>query len=141
MAQIKHQTQWAAQFAVASELCKLNYQVALTLGNHPTADLMVISPTGRNFVIDVKGLYKPNPFPVQPKYLRDDLFYIFVYVPENKSNEFFIMTQNQVNDATAVATSEWRIKNGLSVATKDPFPVVRWKAVQSFKDKWKELPP
>jgi hypothetical protein len=26
-----HQTQWAAQFAVASELCKRDYQVALTL--------------------------------------------------------------------------------------------------------------
>ena len=33
-----HRTQWAAQFAVASELCKRNYQVALTLGNHPTID-------------------------------------------------------------------------------------------------------
>jgi|ERR1700730_1791448 len=33
----KHQTQWAAQFAVASELCKRDYQVALTtrtLGSH-----------------------------------------------------------------------------------------------------------
>ena len=30
-----HQTQWAAQFAVASELCKRGYEVALTMGNHP----------------------------------------------------------------------------------------------------------
>jgi hypothetical protein len=36
-----HQTQWAAQFAVASELCKRNYEVALTLGNHPVIDLMM----------------------------------------------------------------------------------------------------
>jgi hypothetical protein len=26
-----HQTQWAAQFAVASELCKRGYEVALTM--------------------------------------------------------------------------------------------------------------
>jgi hypothetical protein len=30
-----HQTQWAAQFAVASELCKRGYQVALPLAIIP----------------------------------------------------------------------------------------------------------
>jgi hypothetical protein len=43
-AQSSHQTRWAAQFAVASELCKRGYEVALTVGNHPLIDLMVISP-------------------------------------------------------------------------------------------------
>ena len=52
-----HQTQWAAQFAVASELCKRGYEVAFTLGhNTPLADLMVISPRKKPFLIDVKGL-------------------------------------------------------------------------------------
>ena len=55
-----HQTQWAAQFAVASELCKRDYQVALTMGNHPRVDLMVISPSGTKFAVDVKGLHKRN---------------------------------------------------------------------------------
>jgi len=27
-----HQTQWAAQFAVASELCKRGYEVGFTMG-------------------------------------------------------------------------------------------------------------
>jgi hypothetical protein len=51
-----HFTQWATQFAVASELCKRSYQLALTLGNHPAVDLMVVSPSGRSFSIDVKGV-------------------------------------------------------------------------------------
>lgn len=39
-----HQTQWAAQFAVASELCKRGYEVSFTMGNAtPVADLMVVS--------------------------------------------------------------------------------------------------
>jgi hypothetical protein len=56
-----HRTQWAAQFATASELCKRGYEVAFTMGNAtPLADLMVISPTSKkNILIDVKGLYKP----------------------------------------------------------------------------------
>jgi hypothetical protein len=62
-----HQTQWAAQFAVASELCKRGYQVALTLGNHPTIDLMVVSPNGKPFLVDVKGQYQPNFWPVKRK--------------------------------------------------------------------------
>jgi hypothetical protein len=49
-------TQWAAQFAVASELYKRGYRVAFTLGNQPAVDLMVRSPTEKLFKIDVKGL-------------------------------------------------------------------------------------
>jgi hypothetical protein len=92
-------TQWAAQFAVASELCKLKYEVALTLGNHPAVDLMVRSPAGTQFSIDVKGLHKPNFWPVKPKDLREHLYYVFAYVPKGKPNEFFVPTQSQINDA------------------------------------------
>jgi hypothetical protein len=64
----RHQTQWAAQFAVASELCKRGYQVALTMGNHPVVDLMVVSPKGVQFLVDVKGLHRgPNLWQVRRK--------------------------------------------------------------------------
>jgi hypothetical protein len=55
--------QWAAQFAVASELCKRGYEVSFTMGNAtPVADLMLVSPKlKRMFLIDVKGLYRKNP--------------------------------------------------------------------------------
>ncbi len=88
-----HQTQWAAQFAVASELCKLGHQVALTLGNHPAVDLMVMSPTRISFNVDVKGLYRRNFWPVQiQEPPQKNLFYIFAYVPAGQPNQFFIMT-------------------------------------------------
>ncbi len=54
----KHQTQWAAQFAAASELCKRGYEVAFTMGNHPHKDLMVVSPDGVTFAVDVKASTK-----------------------------------------------------------------------------------
>jgi hypothetical protein len=56
-AMARHQTQWAAQFAVASELCKRGYEVSFTLGhNTPLADLTAISPEEHfKFLIDVKG--------------------------------------------------------------------------------------
>src|SRR5215510_12998049 len=79
-----HRTQWAAQFAVASELCKLNYQVALTLGNHPAVDLMAISPNGQRFSIEVKGLYKPNYWQARKQTPRDGLVYVFAYSSPTK---------------------------------------------------------
>jgi hypothetical protein len=70
-----HQTQWAAQFAVASELCKRGYEVSFTMGNTaPVADLMVVSPVQREmFLIDVKGLYRPNPWLLKRKEVRANL--------------------------------------------------------------------
>jgi hypothetical protein len=93
-----HFSQWAAQFAVASELCKHLFQVAMTLGNHPTADLMVISPKGRPFIIDVKGLYKGGTWLVQREMvINPNLYYVLAFVPPHASNEFFVMSQETTN--------------------------------------------
>jgi hypothetical protein len=81
-----HQTQWAAQFAVASELCKRGYEVSFTMGNAtPLADLMVVSPLKREmFLIDVKGLYRKNPWLVKRHPPRQNLFYVLAYVPTGR---------------------------------------------------------
>jgi hypothetical protein len=96
-----HFTQWAAQFAVASELCKQEYQVALTLGNHPAVDLMVISPSGQPFSVDVKGLSSRNGWIVRRQEPRAGLFYVLAFVARDKPNRFFVMTQQQVNGEIA----------------------------------------
>jgi hypothetical protein len=70
----RHFTQWAVQFAVASELCKRAYEVSFTLGhNTPLADLMVISPKSHKmFLIDVKGLAGKNYWQIARKERRDE---------------------------------------------------------------------
>src|SRR5579863_5242450 len=95
-----HQTQWAAQFAVASELCKRGYEVSFTMGNStPLADLMVVSPVQKQmFLIDVKGLYRKNPWLIKRKTLREKLFYVLAYVPADLPNEFFVLTQEQAHE-------------------------------------------
>jgi hypothetical protein len=140
-----HQTQWAAQFAVASELCKRGYEVALTMGNHPIVDLMVISPKGRPFLIDVKGLYKPNFWSVrEKKKTHDNLFYVFAYAPSDteKDNRFFILSESQVIVGIRV---DWdkaiaqRKAKGLSGEPGD-IKGVQWKFAQRYEDCWKTLP-
>jgi hypothetical protein len=94
-----HRTQWAAQFAVASELCKRGHEVSFTMGNRtPLADLMVVSPVEKKmFLVDVKGLYRKNPWIISRKPLRAELFYVLAYVPDDAPNEFFILTQELVD--------------------------------------------
>jgi hypothetical protein len=98
-----------AEYAVASELTIRGYSVDLfTKGAHP-GDLIVTSPRGKTFMIDVKGT-RPKPdgskahwWPLTPKTYRIGsmpLFYVFVY-RDNLSMVFQIMRK---------ATAERRVK-------------------------------
>jgi hypothetical protein len=147
-----HRTQWAAQFAVASELCKRNYQVALTLGNHPMIDLMVISPKHEQFLVDVKGLHSKNFWPVRQRRkagpasgdVVQRLFYVFVLVPDkaDEPNRFFILTEEQVNEGIEIdweRAKERRKARGLSGDPGD-FKGVEWDFAKDYQDKWRALP-
>ena len=137
----RHQTQWASQFAVASELCKRGYEVSFTMGNNtPLADLMVISPESRKmFLVDVKGLAYENYWQIKRQSLRSDLFYVLALVPRGKENRFFIVTQDEVN---ANITIEF---NRLSDEKKKLGEVanrlgMRWGDSLKFENKWEVLP-
>ena len=93
-----NQTQWTAQFAVASELGKRGYEVAFTSGHAtPIVDLMVVSPVKREmFLVDVKGLYRKNPWLIKRKEQRKNLFYVLAYVPTGEPNQYFIVSQENV---------------------------------------------
>ena len=135
-----HRTQWAAQFAVASELCKRNYQVALTLGNHPATDIMVASPGGKQFKVDVKGLYRPNFWMIRLRPLDLNLFYILAYVPDRPaSNEFMIMTHEQMRDEQIGDLRRYQVKRP---EVDETYPVlgITWKYAAAYRDKWSNLP-
>jgi hypothetical protein len=136
------QTQWTAQFAVASELCKRGYKVALTLGNQPTVDLMVVSPNERSFVVDIKGQYRRNVWPVRPKPPRDNLFYIFAFVPDagDGPNRFFVLTQQEVNDSIAQGFEEYVSRDHARANVKDPMPGVSPIFADQHENRWDKLP-
>ena len=131
-----HRIQWAAQFAVASELCKRGYEVSFTMGNRtPLADLMVISPGCKEmFLVDVKGLYRKNPWLVKRKTIREKLFYILVSVPDKEPNEFFVLTQIEVNHLI-----EQELKR-LKRPADYPVTGFVWKLAAPHKGKWQVLP-
>ncbi|MFG1362121.1 hypothetical protein [Xanthobacter versatilis] len=138
-----HRTQWAAQFAAASELCKRGYEVAFTMGNHPTADLMVYSPKECPFIIDVKGLYRRNYWLVKEKPIRHDVFYIFALVPEGQPNRFFILNQAEVNAGVSAEIRRARaaaLAKGRSSDEIRDFPGVAFSFAEGFEDAWHKLP-
>lgn len=120
-----HHSQWAAQFAVASELCKRGYQVALTMGNHPKHDLMAISPQGVSFTVDVKGLRSKNAWFVRRKPRTENLFYVLALVPPGEANQFFIMSQTTANELIRGDT---------------PASDIRWSNSLPHLDRWDVLP-
>ena len=138
-----HQTQWAAQFAVASELCKRGYEVAFTMGNHPRVDLMVISPHRETFLVDVKGLYKKNCWLVRKHEIPDKLFYIFAFVPDGDENQFFILTEAQANEGILLDLKKTKARQkqkGL-VFDEARYPSsIEWSFALSHKDQWEALP-
>jgi hypothetical protein len=93
-------TQWAAQFAVASELEKRGYRCSFSLGDCTRDyDLVVVAPSGQTFLIDTKGNRNEGScwdFRRKPPLLN--LFYVFVYVPANAQNRFFLLTQAEANE-------------------------------------------
>jgi hypothetical protein len=129
-----HFTQWAAQFAVASEMCKREYQVALTLGNHPAVDLMVISPSGQTFSVDVKGLSSRNGWIVRRREPHVGLFYVLSFVARDKPNRFFVMTQQQVNDEIDALLTR------LDRPTNFPVTGFLFKRAEAYENKWDILP-
>jgi hypothetical protein len=139
-----HQTQWAAQFAVASELCKRGYQVALTMGNHPLIDLMVISPEGVSFDVDVKGQYKRNFWPIRLKERSDKLllFYVLAFVPENAPNQFFILTRDEVSEGIKVDGEQAKALRAAKGLAGEPaeFPGIEQRFAERFKNAWTSLP-
>ena len=132
----RYLTQWAAQFAVASELCKRGYEVSFTMGDTtPFADLMVVSPKRRQmFLIDVKGLYRMNSWQVKRKAPRDNLFYVLAYVPADETNRFFVMTQSEADQSVRDELTRLERPDNYS------FQGFNWKIALAHENAWQGLP-
>ena len=130
-------TQWAAQFYVAAELTRRGYLVALTLGNAPKTDLMVESPGGSRFAVDVKGLRERNWWIV--RHPREDVFYVFVHVPENPEEppRFCVMTGSEVREEVERYLEEARSRGKV---IKETDYGLTWKTPFKHENRWDKLP-
>jgi hypothetical protein len=71
------------------------------------------------------------------------LFYILAYVPDDEPNQFFILTQDEVNKEVPLQVSRVkaeRLKKGLSIEKSDRFQGLLWSVAEKSKDRWDKLP-
>ena len=132
----KYFTQWASQFYVAAELVRRGYLVSLSFGNAPVVDLLVQSPKGILFTIDVKGQTTKNFWLIQRREAAPNHYFVFVYLPKNGTPEYFIASSNKVmNDR-----EEYRKRKETKGKYRDDFGGFNWATVLKYKDRWNILP-
>lgn len=130
----RHHTQWAAQFAVASELCKRGCDVSFTMGNcTPLADLLVLAPHGETFLVDVKGLAKANFWQIRAKPPRPNLYYVLCLDPSGGANRFFPLSQVTLNAHLSAYE-----KSG--VKYDERFSGMNWGTASTHENDWAALP-
>jgi len=71
-------TNLASEFLVASQLFRLGFNVTITLGHTKEIDLIVAHPDGRTITIDVKGLKNKTNWPLKPKLISRNHFFVLV---------------------------------------------------------------
>lgn len=86
------------------------------------------------FLIDVKGLYRKNPWVLKQKAHRSGLYYVLAFVPDDASNQFFIMIQHQAN--TYVQEELMRLGRPGDYSMSG----ISWKQAVNHENAWDVLP-
>lgn len=111
-------TNLASEFFVASQLFRLGYIVTITLGHTKEVDLIVVNKEGRKVSIDVKGLVGRTNWPLNPKLIREDHFYILITHKDkfndlNTIPEVYIIPSVEINNLL----TKWKNRSGVTYKT------------------------
>jgi hypothetical protein len=135
--QTRYKTQWAAQFYAAAELTRRGYLVSLTLGNAPFADLLVQSPKGAKFAIDVKGQSTKNFWLIQNRPKNDDHYFVLVFLSKNMEQpKYFIMSSNELMRKR----EEYKNRMIEGGRYRDDLGGINWSTAFDYENKWDNLP-
>jgi hypothetical protein len=138
----RRRSQWGAQFLVASELVRRGYLVSFTMGNNTRdADLIVGTPRGKPFWIDVKGQSSKQAWQISPKTSEiPNLFYVLVYLSPLVSDvearcpdSFFILSQADVKRLSAEYLKA-------HPGDKNKVPGFGFNDPHEFRNAWEKLP-
>ncbi len=133
----RYQTQWSSQFYAAAELVRRGYLVSLTFGNAAISDLLVQSPQGHTFTIDVKGQSSRNFWLVQRRLINHNHFFILVYLPPNLvTPRFFVLSSEQL----MCHRKEYEDKSTERKKYRDDLGGMNWSTAIPHEGKWDILP-
>ena len=134
---LKYKTQWASQFYAAAELTRRGHLVSLTFGNAPVADLLVQSPEGSQFTVDVKGQSTKNFWLIQRRDPIPDHYFVLVYVPKGKEPpSFYILS----SDEMMTKRTEYELESTKRGKYRDDMGGFNWSTALPYQDRWEALP-
>ncbi|MFZ5768640.1 MAG: hypothetical protein ACOY3F_08090 [Bacillota bacterium] len=138
MQERKYRTQWSAQFFTAGELARRGYLVSLTLGNAPVADLLVQSPSGTHFTVDVKGQSTKNFWLIQKREPNPAHFFVLVYLPSDLGPpRYFIVP----SDELMRRREEYRTRIiSKGARYRDELGGINWSTASQYENNWGCLP-
>jgi hypothetical protein len=87
----KHNVEQMARGYLMYELARQGYRVQITDSRFPTYDMLVVSPMGKHFGIEVKGQSTKNFWRFNDRAPHPEMYYAFVFVPEKGLPRVFIM--------------------------------------------------
>lgn len=122
---------------MAAELTRRGYLVSLTFGNAPIADLLVASPIGTQFTVDIKGQSTKNFWLIQRRERNPNHYFILVYLPNNLGTpRYFVLSSDEL--------MKRREEHRESVLSKgryrDDLGGINWSTAFDYENKWDNLP-
>ena len=119
----------AAEFAVASELCRRDIYAQLTLGQRKRTDILV--ETEKTMLrIQVKGK-QGKEWPLVKGISGKDIFLVFVDFENKKENErpdFYILT-----------VKDWGKLLGSEEKKQGPRPDIKPEMIKEYKERWDKI--
>ncbi len=131
-----HNTEQAARSYVMFELARRDYSVQPTDSRFPSEDLLVISPNGKHFGIDVKGMSTKNFWQIKEIQPSDEIFFALVYVRQQELPDVFIIDSHTMMKLHR-EYKERMLANGVR---DDGRWGVLWSTPFPYKDKWDTFP-
>ena len=132
----RHNVEQTARGYLMYQLAKRGYNVQITDSRFPTVDLLVVSPSGKHFGIDVKGQRTKNFWRFNEREANQEFYFAFVYVPEGGTPRVFIMD----SEKTINLWREYKqkaIKRGLK---EDSIWGLNWTQPHPYEDRYDLLP-
>jgi hypothetical protein len=137
MQRSRYRTQWATQFFAAAELTRRGYLVSLTFGNAQVADLLVQSPNGNHFTVDVKGQSSKSFWLIQQRPLLPDHYFILIYLPKNEeSPKYFVLSSNELMKKREEYKQHMLPKGRY----RDDLGGINWTIALQYENQWENLP-
>lgn len=111
--------------------------MSLTFGNAPVADLLVQSPEGALFTIDVKGQSTKNFWLIQRREAKSNHYFIFVYLPKDGgSPKYFIASSGNIMSHR----EEYKKRMETKGRYRDDLGGINWSTALEYENKWDVLP-